>query len=106
MEYIVYLTICTVNRKIYVGIHETEDSNVYDQYLGCGVYANKPSSYKKSKTPFQCAVNKYGPKNFRRITLRVYKTRKEASDMEAYIVDEEFIKRSDTYNIKLGGDNG
>lgn len=106
MKYIVYLTVCTVNTKIYIGIHETIDPETFDGYIGCGVNINRPSSYKKSKTPFQYAVNKYGIDKFKRLTLRVFDTRKEASDLESILVNEDFIKRKDTYNIKLGGDNG
>lgn len=106
MKYIVYLTICTVNNKIYIGVHQTEDENVFDGYIGCGVYINRPASYKKSKTPFQYAVNKYGIDKFKRITLRVFDTKEEAFKLEAQLVDDTFLKREDTYNIKLGGEGG
>lgn len=36
VKYIVYLTINTVNKMIYVGIHATENPLGFDQYLGCG----------------------------------------------------------------------
>lgn len=49
MKYIVYQTINKINGKIYVGVHGTENPNVFDQYLGNGSYANKPSSYNKAK---------------------------------------------------------
>lgn len=39
MEYIVYLTVNTINKHIYVGVHKTVDSNIWDGYLGCGVNA-------------------------------------------------------------------
>ena len=60
MKYLVYLTHCISNNKIYVGVHETVDPNVFDGYLGNGVYTTRPASYKKSTTPFKAAVNKYG----------------------------------------------
>lgn len=103
MKYLVYLTICTENNKIYVGVHKTEDPEVFDGYIGCGVNINVPSSYKKSKTPFQFAVNKYGTKKFKRITLGVFDKKEEAFYLESCIVTEAFIKRNNTYNIKLGG---
>lgn len=106
MKYIVYLTICTANNKIYVGVHQTKNPDVFDYYIGNGVRTNSPASYKNSKTPFQFAVNKYGIKKFKRITLRVFDTAEEAYALEKEIVTEEFIKRSDTYNIKLGGEGG
>jgi len=37
MEYIIYLTKNIVNNKIYVGVHKTEDSNVFDGYYGNGL---------------------------------------------------------------------
>ena len=106
MKWIVYLTICTVNNKIYIGYHNTENPEVFDGYIGCGVYIDKPSSYKKSKTPFQYAVNKYGIDKFRRVTLKVFNTKEEAANLEKEIVTKDFIKRKDTYNIKLGGEGG
>ena len=102
-KWIVYLTVNKVNNKIYIGYHSTNDPTVNDLYLGNGIIASKPSTYKKSKTPFQYAVNKYGPKNFKRYTLRVCDTLEEAKAIEALIVDENFVKRKDTYNATLGG---
>lgn len=92
-----------MNNKIYIGIHETEDPSRNDLYLGDGVIASHPSTYKKSKTPFQYAVNKYGPKNFKRYTIKVCDTQEEALKIEANLVDEKFIKRKDTYNIAIDG---
>lgn len=102
MKYIVYLTINKKNKKIYVGVHGTE-TDKFDGYLGCGVYAYKSATYKKSKTAFQCAVNKYGPDSFVRVTLRTFDKENDAYDLEAKIVNEVFIKRSDVYNMVVGG---
>ncbi len=33
MNYIVYKTTCLVNNKIYVGVHRTEDPNIFDGYF-------------------------------------------------------------------------
>ena len=62
IKWIVYLTINIITNKIYIGIHKTINPNVFDGYIGCGVNINRPSTYKRSKTPFQYAVNKYGIK--------------------------------------------
>ena len=105
MKYIVYLTINKKNKKIYVGVHGTK-TDKFDEYLGCGVYANKPATYKKSKTTFQCAVNKYGPDSFIRVTLRTFDNENDAYDLEEKIVNESFIKRSDVYNMVVGGSGG
>ena len=103
MEYIVYETTNLVNNKFYIGVHKTEDSNVFDGYIGCGVYMQHPSSYMNPKTPFQFAVKKCGIKNFKRKILKVFDNVDDALKLEAELVAINFIKRTDTYNIALGG---
>lgn len=102
IKYIVYITVNKINKKIYIGVHGT-DIHKFDGYLGDGVFINKPSSYKKSKTLFHRAVNKYGPKAFLRFTLFTFDTMEEALTKEAEIVTEEFLKRDDVYNTTVGG---
>lgn len=104
MKTIVYLTINNKNRKIYIGIHETENPDKFDGYLGNSVSIYKPSSILHPKTPFQSAVKKYGFDAFSRVTLFICDTREEAENIERFLVNENFIGRSDTYNITLGGD--
>lgn len=101
--HIVYLTINTKNRKIYVGVHSTEDDKVFDGYIGNGVNIRHPSSIKHPKTIFQKAVKKYGFKSFERITLFRCNSKEEAYEIEETIVNEEFLLREDVYNMKLGG---
>lgn len=103
MKYIVYLTTNVVNNKIYVGVHGTDNPEKFDGYLGCGVNRNYPSTIYNPKTPFQFAVKKYGFDSFKRATIRIFDTQEDALDLEAYIVNEDFIKRTDTYNTVLGG---
>ena len=103
MEYIVYETTNLVNNKFYIGVHKTKDSNVFDGYIGCGVLMQHSSSYMNPKTLFQFAVKKYGIKNFRRKVLKVFNNIDDALKLEAELVDINFIKRTDTYNIALGG---
>lgn len=108
MKYIVYLTTnlkSSINglNKIYVGVHGTENPQIFDGYIGCGVYVNQPSTYMYPKTPFQYAVKKYGVNSFRREVLFIYETEKEAYLKEAEIVDITFLKQSHTYNACLGG---
>lgn len=105
MKYIVYLTVNTVNNKLYIGVHKTDNEKVFDGYLGNGVYIDSPSSYKYPKTPFQKAVKKYGPKKFIKNTLKVFDTEIDAYNFEAELVNEEFLRRDDVYNIILGGRN-
>lgn len=86
--HIVYKTTNTVNNKIYVGLHST--NNLEDGYLGSGLVLKD-------------AITKYGRDKFKREILYVFNSREEAMAMEAAIVDEEFISRKDTYNLHLGG---
>lgn len=104
-KFIVYQTVCTVNNKIYVGVHEST-SDKFDGYIGCGVFINSPSTYKNPKTAFQYAVKKYGPKKFIRTTIAEFDNEKDAYALEGKLVNEEFISREDVYNLALGGTMG
>ena len=84
--YIVYQTTNLINGKIYVGIH----NNTNAQYLGSGKRLND-------------AITHYGKDAFKRETLFECISLDEAKSLEAKIVDESFILRSDTYNLALGG---
>lgn len=106
MKYLVYLTYCIPSKKIYIGVHKTNNVETFDYYLANGVRTNSPASWKSGSTPFKKAVIKYGIKSFRRLTLAIFDSKEEAYKLEALIVNEEFIKRSDNYNIKLGGSGG
>ena len=103
MDYIVYLTRNNVNGKIYIGVHQTENADVFDGYLGCGISKADQSKLLHPKTPIAFAIKKYGFKNFTRSTIKKCQTMEEALALEALIVDDTFIKRPDTYNIALGG---
>lgn len=103
MKYIVYLTINLLNYKFYIGIHKTENPEIFDGYLGNGAMINKPSSYNQGKEILHRALIKYGLKNFHRIVLAVYDTEQEAKYLEELLVNEKFIKRIDTYNCTTGG---
>lgn len=103
MKYIVYLTTNTVNNKIYIGVHKTLNPDEFDHYLGCGVKDNDKYTYIHKNTPFEAAVCKYGPDKFIRKTLFIFDTLEEALNKEKELVNEDFIKRKDTYNVALGG---
>ena len=105
IKFIVYCTTNLVNNKIYVGVHKT-NPEYFDNYLGNGCYANQPSTYKESKTKFQRALIKYGPKKFKRVTIASFDNEDEAYMLEADIVNEKFLQRPDVYNIALGGRSG
>ena len=109
MKYIVYLTtnlkskINGINR-IYIGVHKTENPEIFDGYIGCGCYINQPSSYKYPKTPMQHAIKKYGPSAFKREILFIYDNKEDAYKKEADLVTVDFIKQDHVYNACLGGD--
>lgn len=105
IKYIVYCTTNIINKKIYIGVHEIT-SNKFDGYIGDGVYATRPSTYNKPKYAFQYAVKKYGPSNFKRITIKEFDNEEEAYFFEEQIVNKEFLKRKDVYNEALGGRRG
>lgn len=103
-EYIVYKTTNTVNNKIYIGVHRSP-INDNDGYIGNGIYKN--SFAKLSRKGFAQAVAKYGYEKFIRETLYTYPDTEEGKRLaykkEAELVDRNFLKRKDVYNICLGG---
>ena len=103
MKYIVYCTTCLINGKIYIGVHKTSNSDVFDGYIGNGIKIGY--LLKNPKTAFQYALKKYGYSNFRRTILYVYDEELDAYKKEEEIVTKEFIKRKDNYNTSLGGIN-
>lgn len=106
LKSILYMTVNTVNNKIYVGIHITNKPYEFDSYYGCGITGTQSYWFKHPKYPFQRACKKYGLKVFRRYTLFVFDNYEDARKMEAQIVNEEFLKRPDVYNVALGGGCG
>ena len=111
MKYIVYLTTNTKSvinglNRIYIGVHKTENSDIFDGYIGCGVNIYRPNTYMCPKTPFQYAVKKYGCDAFVRSTLFIFDSADEAYRKESELVNESFINQSHTYNIALGGIGG
>ena len=103
MKYIVYKTTNKINNYIYIGVHKTANPDIFDLYLANGIYINKPETYEKAKTKMQQAVKEYGVKNFFRETLAVFDNAEDASNLEAELVNEDFLARSDVYNMVLGG---
>ena len=103
MKYIVYKTTNKINNKIYIGVHKTENPDIFDGYIGNGI--DKATNYfiKHPVCVFHYAVHKYGYNNFTRETLYIFSELKEALIKEAELVDINFIKREDTYNVALGG---
>lgn len=103
MKYIVYKTTCLVNDKIYIGVHQTNNPDIFDGYLGRGFYKNHTKYLKNPEAPFHFAIIKYGVENFYRETLFIYDNEIDAYNKESELVTLEFINRNDTYNVALGG---
>jgi len=91
MHYLIYKITNLVNNKIYIGKHKTEDIN--DDYMGSGKILHR-------------AIEKYGLDKFKKEILFECENEEDMNKKEAEIVDEEFVARLDTYNIKLGGQGG
>lgn len=102
-KYIVYVTKNTVNGIEYIGVHKTLNPDIFDSYLGCGVYSNRPSSYYMPVTPFQQAVKKYGPSKFIRSTIKVFDNKEDAYKLEGELVTWDVVYSDRYYNAIIGG---
>lgn len=80
MSYIIFLTVNTKRDKTFLGLHETENPEIFDGYLGDGIWINQPSTFMYPKTPLQCAVKKYGTNSFKRYTLLTTPSREYAEE--------------------------
>jgi group I intron endonuclease len=88
--WILYQTTNLINSKIYVGVHKVKNTSKSRTYLGSG-------------DGLRAAIEKYGRKNFTRVTLAEFSCSEDAYLAEEKMVTEEFIKRPDSYNMKIGG---
>lgn len=89
-HYIIYKITNLINGKIYIGKHKC--NKLDDNYFGSGKC-------------LQQAINKYGIENFI-FHLEIDLTNQTEMDLlEEYVVNEDFLKRDDVYNISRGGKN-
>lgn len=91
MFFTIYETTNIDNGMRYIGKHITHDLN--DGYLGSGEHVSN-------------AIRKYGPNRFMKRILFVFDTELEMDLKERELVNEEFVKDRNTYNIALGGQGG
>lgn len=107
LKYIVYITINLCNGKFYIGVHRT-NPNVFDGYIGNGIYRQSDAKHREKGRPFASAVKKYGYENFKRTILEIFPDSEEgcqlAYTLEAAIVTETLIKSKQCYNVQLGGE--
>ena len=104
MKYIVYQTTNKENGKLYIGVHKTENPDIFDGYIGNGIYVGY--SLNNPKTVYQHALKKYGYSSFIRTTLKVFDNEDEAYNYEAQLVTLDFIRSDNNYNTKTGGIHG
>lgn len=72
---------------IYIGKHVT--TNIDDEYFGSGIY-------------IKAAQNKHGLQHFKKEILFELQNEDEMNLLERLVVNEEFIKRDDVYNMIVG----
>lgn len=88
MFYTVYKITNLLNSKIYIGVHKTDNLN--DGYMGSGINIKR-------------AIKKYGIINFKKEYIEIFENEDDMFNMESLLVDDDFIKSDNSYNIKNGG---
>ena len=91
MYHYLYKITNTINNKIYIGVHKTNDLN--DGYMGSGKI-------------IVSAIEKHGEQNFKKEIIQFFDTYEQALEKEKEVVNDEFLLREDVYNIRRGGLGG
>lgn len=74
--------------KIYIGARKT--ICVDDGYMGSSKYLAND-------------IKQFGIENFKREILEFFETQEQLADAERKMVNRDFVNRSDTYNLRVGG---
>lgn len=91
MRYIIYKITNQINGKIYIGKHRCK--RLDDTYFGSGLALKN-------------AIKKYGKENFIFHLEFELQNQEELDLLEKCVVNEEYLKRADVYNLKEGGEGG
>ena len=93
----VYQVINLKNDSFYIGISNIKDPN----YLGEGIWINKPYTYQFSKNAFQQAVKTYGVKSFIKIPLFVCENENIALQLYHKFINNKSFSKKYIYNISI-----
>lgn len=88
IHYIIYKTTNKINGREYIGQHKTK--NINDGYMGSGKIIRQ-------------AISKYGAENFTKEILFDFDNFEDMNNKEIEMINKEYIKKDDTYNISQGG---
>jgi hypothetical protein len=91
LHYTVYKVTNTLNKRYYIGKHQTKDLN--DSYYGSGI-------------ALQRAIKKHGKAVFKKEILFVYDNEREMNAKERELVSEAVLQDPLSYNMGLGGEGG
>lgn len=91
MFYYLNQTTNILDGKIYIGVHKTK--NLDDGYMGSGKY-------------LKSAIKKHGVTNFSKVIIKYFEDQEAMYAKEKEIINEDFVRRQDVYNIKIGGLGG
>jgi hypothetical protein len=87
----VYKITNRLNGMEYIGVHSTDNLN--DGYFGSGKY-------------LQQAIKEIGRDSFLKEIITIFDTREEAFQLEEQIVNKEYLKTGENYNLCCGGGRG
>lgn len=88
LHFLIYKITNIISGKYYIGAHKTK--NINDSYMGSGKYLKR-------------AIKKYGIENFKKEILFELENEIEMFNMEKELVNEDFLKNKNVYNITTGG---